>query len=82
MVGRFQLTPTCSIAERCAGAGYSDQRGPDGRERVVEAYYRFAMAEWLSFNANVQWVVSGPNTVTGGTNRNVVIPGLRALLSF
>jgi carbohydrate-selective porin (OprB family) len=79
----FQLTPTWfDRGNDALGVGYSDQREPDGRERVVEAYYRFAMAEWLSLNANVQWVVSGPNTVTGGINRNVVVPGLRAVLSF
>jgi carbohydrate-selective porin OprB len=49
---------------------------------VVEAYYRFQMAEWLSLTADVQWVVSGPGTSNGGTHRNVVVPGLRAVLSF
>jgi hypothetical protein len=79
----FQLTPTWfDRGNDALGVGYSEQRQPDGRERLVEAYYRLTMAEWLSLIANVQWVVSGPNTVTGETNRNVVIPGLRAVLSF
>jgi hypothetical protein len=32
--------------------------------------------------ANVEWVISGPNTVAGGTNRNVIVPGLRAVAAF
>jgi hypothetical protein len=49
---------------------------------VAEVYYRFTIADWLSVVANVQWVLSGPNQVTGGENRNLVVPGLRALLQF
>lgn len=64
------------------GAGFSEQREPAGRERVAETYYNFALADWLFVIANLQWVISGPNTVTGGTNRNVVVPGLRALVLF
>ena len=41
-----------------------------------------ALANWVFVSANVQWVVSGPNQVTGGTNRHVVVPALRALLLF
>lgn len=79
----LQLTPTWFDRGKDAlGVGYSEQRQPEGRERVVEAYYRIALAEWLSLTTNVQWIISGPNAVTGGTNRNVVVPGLRALLSF
>ena len=64
------------------GIGYGVQRETEGRERLVEAYYTAALAEWLLLSANVQWVVSGPNRVTGGTNRHVVVPGLRALFLF
>ena len=31
---------------------------------------------------NVQWLVTGPNRVSGGRNRNIVVPGLRALFLF
>jgi hypothetical protein len=65
-----------------AGIGYSHQQDPDARERLAEVYYRFVLADWLSVIANVQWVLSGPNQVSGGENRNLVVPGLRALLQF
>jgi hypothetical protein len=64
------------------GVGYSFQREPAGREKLVETYYTLGFAEWLSMTANVQWVIVGPNQVRGGTNRNVVVPGLRAVLVF
>ena len=57
------------------GIGFSDLRDVPGKERAVEAYYRVVMADWLTFVANVQWI-------NGGTHGNVVVPGLRALLSF
>jgi hypothetical protein len=31
---------------------------------------------------NVEWIIHGPNTVTGGTNNNVVIPGIRTTVVF
>jgi carbohydrate-selective porin OprB len=64
------------------GIGYSEQRDVDGRERAAEVYYRLAAADWLSLIANLQWIISGPNTLTGGANSNVVVPGLRVLVSF
>ena len=45
-------------------------------ETVRGIGYRLVMADWLTFVANVQWIISGPNTAAGGTNRNVVVPGL------
>jgi hypothetical protein len=64
------------------GIGYSAQREPAGREEIVESYYMVSLAEWLRITPNVQWLLSGPNEARGGTNRNVVIPGLRALVLF
>ena len=61
---------------------HSHQQESDSRERVAEAYYRFVLADWLSVVANVQWVLSGPNQVTGGENHHLIVPGLRALLQF
>lgn len=79
----LQLTPTWfDRAKDVLGVGYSEQRESGGRERVAEIYYRLTAADWFSLIANVQWIVSGPNAVTGGPNRDVVVPGLRALLSF
>lgn len=79
----LQLTPAwLGRGKDAYGIGYSEQHGPAGRERMVETYYRLALADWLFLIANVQWVVSGPNQVSGGVNRNVVVPGLRALVSF
>jgi hypothetical protein len=64
------------------GLGYSSQREVAGREEVVEAYYTATLADWLLLAADVQWLVSGPNGKTGGRNRNVVLPGIRALFLF
>jgi hypothetical protein len=64
------------------GVGYSVQREPVGRERLVETYYTLGLAQWLSMTANVQYVVSGPNQATGGTNRHVLVPGLRVVVLF
>ena len=79
----IQLAPTRlgRVADRF-GIGYTFQHEPAGRERLVEAYYKLALADWMFFIGNVQWLISGPNQVTGGTNRNVVIPGLRGLVLF
>jgi carbohydrate-selective porin OprB len=78
-----QITPTWLGRPRDRfGAGYSAQREGAGRERMVETYYNLALADWLFLIGNLQWVVSGPNQVTGGMNRNVVVPGLRALVLF
>jgi hypothetical protein len=31
---------------------------------------------------NVEWLIHGPNQVSGGANNNVVIPGIRAVVVF
>jgi hypothetical protein len=64
------------------GAGYSYQWEPIGSEQLAEFYYNFFLTERLSLIANLQWLISGPNQVTGGFNNNVVIPGLRAVVGF
>jgi hypothetical protein len=64
------------------GLGYSVQREAAGREELVETYYTAALADWLLLATNVQWLVTGPNGIRGGRNRNVVVPGLRALFLF
>lgn len=79
----IQLTSPWSWRPRdVVGLGYSEQREPAGRERVVEGYYRVVLADQLSLIANVQWIPTGVNTITGATIRNVVVPGLRALFTF
>ena len=50
--------------------------------RAAEVYYNVSLAECCQIVANVQWVFSGPNQVTGGRNRDAVVPGLRALILF
>ena len=64
------------------GIGYSFQREPIGREAMVETYYTLALADWLRMTANLEWVISGPNQVNAGTNRHVLIPGVRATILF
>jgi hypothetical protein len=61
---------------------YGRQHTPDGREYVAEAYYRAGLLDCCALIANLEWIFSGPNVITGGRNRNVVVPGLRALVQF
>jgi Carbohydrate-selective porin, OprB family len=78
-----QHTPSwLGRAKDLAGVGYSFLRQPEGREQVAEAYYNLSLADCCAIIANVQWILSGPNLVSGRRNRDVVVPGLRALISF
>ncbi len=81
--GGVQVAPTWLARQRDRfGVGYSVQREVVGREELVECYYTLTLADWLSLTTNVQWLMSGPNQVRAGANRNIVIPGLRALFLF
>jgi hypothetical protein len=64
------------------GVGYSFQRDVPGDEQVMEVYYNLFLTDFLSVIGNVEWLIHGPNQVTGGTNNNVVIPGIRAVVVF
>jgi carbohydrate-selective porin OprB len=64
------------------GVGYSFQHEVPGEEHVAEAYYNLFLTDHLSVIGNLQWLFSGPNQVSGQTNRDVIIPGLRAVVGF
>src|SRR5215831_2384987 len=64
------------------GVGYNFMRDVPGDEQVMEAYYNMFLTDHLSVSGNVEWVIHGPNQVTGGVNNNVVIPGLRVVVVF
>jgi hypothetical protein len=64
------------------GVGYSFQRDVPGDEQVMEVYYNLFLTDFLSVIGNVEWLIHGPNQVTGGVNNNVVIPGIRAVVVF
>jgi len=64
------------------GVGYSFQWEVAGEEHLAEAYYNMFLTDHLSVIGNVEWLISGPNQVTGRTNHNVVIPGVRAVVGF
>jgi carbohydrate-selective porin OprB len=64
------------------GVGYSFQRDVPGDEQVTEVYYNLFLTDHLSVIGNVEWLIHGPNQVTGRTNNNVVIPGIRAVVVF
>lgn len=64
------------------GVGYSFQREAAGDEHLAEIYYNLFLTDRLSVSGDVQWLFSGPDQVTGKTNRDVIIPGLRAVVSF
>jgi hypothetical protein len=83
LAGGVQIAPSrFERAKDRLGIGYSFQHEPEGSEKIVEAYYTFALAKSLWMTANVQWLVSGPNQVSGGSNRHTVIPGLRVAMVF
>jgi carbohydrate-selective porin OprB len=75
-------SPWASRPRDRLGAGYSFISEPVGDEHLVELYYNLFLTERLSFIGNVEWLISGPNQVTGQTNNNVVVPGVRAVVSF
>ena len=64
------------------GVGYNFMRDVPGDEQVLEAYYNLFLTEHLSVSGNVEWLIHGPNQVTGGVNNNVVIPGVRVVVVF
>ena len=64
------------------GVAYAFQRESPGREHAGEAYYNVWLAEWCQIIANVEWIFSGPNQVTGRRNHDVVVPGVRAQILF
>jgi len=64
------------------GLGYSFQREVPGDEQVTEVYYNLFLTDHFSVIGNVEWLIHGPNQVTGKTNNNVVIPGIRAVVVF
>jgi len=64
------------------GVGYSFHREALGDEHLAEAYYNLFLTDRLSVIGNVEWLVSGPNQVTGKQNHDVVIPGVRTVVGF
>jgi hypothetical protein len=64
------------------GVGYSYQRDVPGIEQVAEAYYNMFLTDHLAVIGNVEWLITGPNQVTQKTNRDVIIPGVRATVGF
>jgi hypothetical protein len=81
--GGMQFTPGWwQRAKDRLGVGYTYQREPAGSEKLVEAYWSFAVYKLLWLTADLQWLISGPNQELGGTNRHVVLPSVRAALLF
>jgi hypothetical protein len=62
--------------------GYSYIWEPVGPEHLVELYYNLFLTDHLSFIGNVEYLIYGPNQVTGLKNQNVVVPGVRAVVGF
>ena len=81
--GGMQFTPGWwQRAKDRLGVGYTYQREPAGSEKLMEAYWSFAVYKLLWVTADVQWLLSGPNQEQGGQNRHVLVPGVRAALLF
>ena len=47
-----------------------------------EVDYNLSFASCRAVIANVEWILSGPNQVTRRRNRDVIVPGLRAVTVF
>jgi hypothetical protein len=81
--GGMQFTPGWwQRAKDRLGVGYTYQREAAGSERLMEAYWSFAVAKLLWVTADLEWLVSGPNQEQGGMNRHVVLPSVRAAVLF
>jgi hypothetical protein len=81
--GGAQFTPGWwQRAKDRLGVGYTYQREAAGSEKLVEAYWAFAVVKLLWVTADVEWLISGPNQEQGGQNRHVVLPSVRAALLF
>jgi len=66
------------------GLGYNYMREAQAPkpEQVTELYYNLFLTDHIWVIGNVEWVIHGPNQVTGGTNNNVVIPGIQTTVVF
>jgi hypothetical protein len=64
------------------GLAFSRQVEPGGSESIGEAYYSLFLTDRLAVSADLQWLFTGPNSVTGGRNTNVLVPGARVTVSF
>lgn len=80
--GVQMLAPAQAFRRDGAGVAFSRQVAPDGAERVGEGYYRHVFTDRLALSLDLQWLFSGTNAVTGQSQTNVVIPGLRATVDF
>lgn len=65
-----------------AGLGFSYLNTAAGTEKVVEGYYHLFVTHQFSLIGNVQWLIEGPNRITGGENDNLIIPGIRGTVNF
>lgn len=81
--GGMQFTPGWwQRAKDRLGVGYTYQREAAGSEKLVEAYWSFAVYKLLWVTADVQWLIAGSNEEQGGQNRHVLVPGVRAAVLF
>jgi len=64
------------------GLAFGRQVEPAGSESVGEVYYSLFLTNRLAVSADLQWLFSGPNSVTGERNTNVLVPGVRVTVSF
>ena len=64
------------------GLAYGFQRTAEGGEHIAETYYHAVVRDCCALIANLEWIFRGPNRVSGGRNRDVIVPGLRALIQF
>jgi hypothetical protein len=78
-----QHTPTwIGRSKDTIGFAYGFQRRVEGGEHIAETYYHANVRDCCALVANVEWIFKGPNGVSGGRNRDVIVPGLRALIQF
>jgi len=64
------------------GLAFSRQVDTRSSESIGEGYYYHFLTDRLTVALDLQWLFTGTNSVTGQKNRNVIIPGIRATVSF
>lgn len=64
------------------GAAFSRQVEADRSENIAEGYYHHILTDRLWVSLDLQWLISGENSITGDDNENVFIPGFRTTINF
>ena len=71
-----------SVMRDRMGLVFSRQVNRNASENLDEEYQHHCLTYRLAVAFDLQWLFTGTNTITGGKNRNIVIPRLRTTVNF